>query len=150
MLGSAISDEYDLPVMSELLTKTVKFDSRELQQSVRLYSTTLEMPNVFPRSTCHHGLGSFCVLVTELLLNTPLVLPSTALDAGGLEARAGLVDVVDAIGQVAEEAPLGVWLGVVPVVGELDLGCVAGGAGAQEHQRELALGAVFAAQLFEA
>ena len=58
------------------------------------------------------------------------------LDPLRLDALAELVDVVDLERQMAEEAPGGVGLLLIPVVGQLDLGRIAGGAARQKDQRE--------------
>src|SRR6185437_9056873 len=61
------------------------------------------------------------------------------------EVRAGRIDVLDLIRQMAEIAPAGIALRI-PVVGELDLrGVVTGGC--EKHQREATLLIIHAAQL---
>ena len=60
-------------------------------------------------------------------------------DAGGLEPGAERVDVVHLVGEVTEEAACGVGLGLIPVVGELDLGLIARGAARQEDEGEAPL-----------
>ena len=57
-------------------------------------------------------------------------------DAGVAQPRTRRVDVVDLVGEVAEEPARGVRLGLVPVVRQLDLRAVAFRAGTEEYERE--------------
>src|ERR1043165_8142 len=66
------------------------------------------------------------------------------------QALAGGVDVGDLVGDVAEVAAARVRVGLVPVVGQLDLRRVAVGLFAEEDEREAALLAVPAADLAQA
>src|SRR6266536_2113796 len=59
-------------------TKTKKFVSRSVQQSVRFHTLMLWIVCTFSRSTCHHGWFSCAVCVTEPLKKLPSVFPSTA------------------------------------------------------------------------
>jgi serine/threonine protein kinase len=71
-------------------------------------------------------------------------------DARVHQPLAGGVDVVHRVGEVPEEAPGCVGLGVVPVVRQLDLRRVTIRAGAQEQQREAALFGVVPTELDQA
>ncbi len=64
-----------------------------------------------------------------------------------LQPRAGVVDIVDGISEVAEVAPAGVLLGV-PIIGQLDLRAFVAGRG-EEDEREAPLLAVLPLQLLE-
>ena len=71
-------------------------------------------------------------------------------DPGRLKSLASRVDILDPVRKVPEEAPGGIRVGLVPVVGELDLRRVAWVAAAQENEREAALLVHGAARLGEA
>src|SRR3954470_23521473 len=70
-----------LPIGCQVLpsqAETSKSDSRSVQQSVRLNTMTVPMLCGTPRSTCHHGLASKLVWVTEPSHQLPSGLPSIA------------------------------------------------------------------------
>jgi hypothetical protein len=71
-------------------------------------------------------------------------------DPGSLQPGAGLVDVVDLVGEMPEVAPAGVFLVRVPVVGQLDLVAGAAAGLGKEHQRRLGSVEVLAPGLDEA
>src|SRR5689334_14958146 len=71
--------------------------------------------------------------------HVPVARGTQDVHARGPQPLARLVDVVDCVGEVPEEAAGRVRLALIPVVRELDLGAVAGRAAAQEHEREASL-----------